>query len=256
MTTPFRCPLCREPLLVQGQSLVCANRHTFDIARQGYVNLLLKKPENLYEDKALFAARRMVYEAGFFDGVIHALRAECLPGTLLDTGCGEGTLLHRLSEGRTAIGLDIARPAIAMAAGSYKGPHFCVGDLCNIPLADQAVDILVNVLTPANYTEFVRVLRPGARLLKVIPGKDHLREVRTVVGKAPYAHSADEATAAFARHFAVLQAVEIRYAFPCDEALAAQVFAMTPLTAHEAPQAMRAGDITVDVTLLVGQKDA
>lgn len=254
---PFICPICKQPLAEAGRSLLCANKHTFDIARQGYVNLLLKKPENLYEDKALFQARRAVYEAGFFGGVVAALQKALPNGPWLDAGCGEGSLVAALaSQNRPAIGLDIARPAVAMAAGSFKGHAWCVGDLCSIPLADGSLAAIVNMLTPANYAEFDRVLRPDGLLLKVVPAPCHLQEIRAAMGKGAYEHTLDEAVAVFSRRFALAKTENIRYTVDCDETLTAQVFAMTPLTAHEARPSLAAGPITVDVTLLVGHKQA
>lgn len=242
-----------------GQSLVCANRHTYDIARQGYVNLLRKKPENLYENKALFAARRDVYAAGFFDPVIEAVNAALPAGRVLDAGCGEGTLLARLlSVGRTGIGLDIARPAVQLAAGTYKDCAWCVGDLCDIPLADASVDAIVNMLTPANYGEFVRVLKPAGTLVKIVPDAEHLREIRAVTGAAPYAHTPMEAQAVLERHFHLRETKRVTYTVPCGETLAAQVFTMTPLTAHaqSVDPARLPGRITVDVQLLIAQGPA
>lgn len=253
MSTPFACPICHAPLARDGSSLRCEKRHTFDVARQGYVNLLTRRPDTLYEDKALFQARRAVYEAGFFDPVADALRGFARPGTLLDAGCGEGGMLHRLSAPeRARVGLDIAKPAIQMAAAAYKDAAWCVGDLCNLPLADASVHTLVNMLTPANYAEFTRVLAPGGVLLKVVPGAGHLREIRQATGQAAYARTLDETLSAFSGAFTLAGQRRIAYTVPCDEAMARQVFTMTPLTAHVPPPASLPEEISVDVTLLIG----
>lgn len=255
MSVPFICPVCRQALTKQAGSLACPRRHTFDIARQGYVNLLTKAPVNLYEDKALFLARRAVYKAGFFDPVIRALREAAMPGMMLDAGCGEGSLLARLTDGADCrVGLDIARPAIQMAAAAYKDAHWCVGDLCSLPLADASIDTLLNVLTPANYAEFGRVLRFGGRLLKIVPGPDHLAEIRGAVGKAAYGHTLDETLRVLQRQFVLLGTLPIRYSVRVDPALAEQVFTMTPMTAHESLPKALPDSIQVDVTLLLAQK--
>lgn len=257
MSVPFVCPVCHLALARQARSLVCPKRHTFDIARQGYVNLLMKKPDNVYEDKALFLARRAVYEAGFFDPMVHALRDMALPGAILDAGCGEGSLLLRLADGADVrVGLDIARPAIQMAAAACKDAHWCVGDLCNIPLADASIDTLLNVLTPANYTEFRRVLRPGGRLLKIVPGPDHLAEIRSAAGKAAYCHTLGETVRVLERQFDLLETLPIRYSVSVDSALAEQVFTMTPMTAHESLPGTLPESIRVDITLLSAQRRA
>lgn len=253
MSGPFVCPLCHEALAREARSLVCPNRHTYDIARQGYVNLLLKKPDNLYEDKALFQARRAVYDAGFFDGMVDAVAPHVAGRVLLDAGCGEGSLLARLAaEGRTGIGLDIAKPAVQMAAGVHKHIHWCVGDLCNIPLPDASVDTVLNVLTPANYGEFLRVLGPGGVLIKAVPNAEHLVEIRAMAGKSPYTHTLAETLAIYERHFDCRTQERVRYTVPCDETLARDVFTMTPMTAHEQQQGTLPLAITVDLTVLVG----
>lgn len=250
---PFVCPLCHGPLAKVGNSLCCEKRHTYDMAKQGYVNLLLKKPDTLYEDRALFEARRNVYRAGFFDPLLEALRAEAPYGALLDAGCGEGSLLGALMESaEKACGLDIAKPAILMAAKAFRNIAWCVGDLCNIPLGNASVDTVLNILTPANYQEFLRVLKPGGRLLKVMPGPDHLLEIRMAAGKPAYAHEREDTLRAFAKRFSFTMEKPIRYTVPVSGALCADVFRMTPLTQRiPLPQALPTA-VTVDVTLLAG----
>lgn len=253
---PFLCPVCRQPLFRDGGSLRCAQRHAYDIARQGYVNLLRHRPDTLYEDKTLFAARRAVYEAGFFDPVARAIRAALPQGVVLDAGCGEGSMLERITAGgRGGIGLDIARPAVQMAAGAYKRHAWCVGDVCALPLGDASVDGVLNMLTPANYLSFARVLRPGGLLLKVVPNPGHLLEVRKAAGKALPESEAEETDHGLTKRFAPAGRQTLRYTVACDEALAQQVFAMTPLTAHTTLQGAPPTSVTVDVTLLIGRKE-
>jgi 23S rRNA (guanine745-N1)-methyltransferase len=248
------CPVCGQPFAQASKSLICPNKHNFDIARQGYVNLLRRKPDTLYENRALFAARRAVYEAGFFDPMLQAL-AEWLPGgALLDAGCGEGSLLNRLcSAGRSGVGMDIARPAVQRAAAAFPHLTWCVADLCAPPLQDHAVGAVLNVLTPANYTAFARVLAPGGALLKVIPGADHLREIRALAGKAEKAQEVEQVLRGFDRHFTRTDTRALRYEIHCDAALAAEVYAMTPLTVHAGvPVEFSAMRVTVDVVLVRG----
>ncbi|MDR0897021.1 MAG: methyltransferase domain-containing protein [Oscillospiraceae bacterium] len=249
------CPVCGERFSATPKALICPNNHNFDIARQGYVNLLRRKPDTLYENKALFAARRAVYQAGFFDPMIGALAAMLSGGALLDAGCGEGSLLARLCGAeRQGVGMDIARPAVQMAAAAFSHLTWCVADLCAPPLPDGAVDAVLNVLTPANYAAFARVLAPGGALLKVIPGADHLSEIRALAGKAEHAQETERVLRGFDRHFIRTDTLPLRYEIPCDAALAAQVYAMTPLTAHTgAPPEFSAMPITVDLVLVRGE---
>lgn len=248
----FCCPHCGQRLLPQGNSLTCSSRHSFDMAREGYVNLLLKKSDTLYENRELFFARRKTYEAGFWNGVIDALRPHVqAEHTVLDAGCGEGSLLHALG-GSTQIGLDIARPAVKMAARLLPRAAICAGDLCALPLENKSVDVLVNLLTPANYQEFSRVLKQGGILLKGIPGPEHLKEIRSLL-TSPAAQSrasSEDAAALLEKKFSLFFRQRVHYAFACDEALAAAVFSMTPLTSHQEAVQVPAGKITVDVEIL------
>lgn len=255
---PFICPICHGGLVLQGHSLICGQKHCYDMARQGYVNLLPKKPVNApYEEKTLFSARRAVYEAGFFAPLIAEMKKWLSQGLVLDAGCGEGSLLDALVRDTNcaAVGVDIAKPAIIMAASRYKEASWCVGDLCNIPLPNASVDCIVNVLTPANYREFERVLKKGARLLKVTPNAGHLKEIRAMAGKSPYDREASAPAEVFQTYFALRDTFHIKYRFPCDIRLAEQVYTMTPLTAHtEYTPEGKPIECTVDVTLLVGEK--
>lgn len=252
----FVCPVCRGALAQTPTGFACARRHAFDRARQGYVNLLRKKPNTVYEDKTLFAARRRAFEAGFFDPLADAVRA-WLPdtGTVLDAGCGEGSLLTRLC-GPTlrGVGLDISREAVRMAATANKTVDWCVGDLCDIPLGNGTIDAVLNVLTPANFGEFARVLRAGGRLIKAVPNEDHLCEVRAASGTRKKESTQMETESALARRFAPVEARRVRYTVACDAFLAATVFAMTPMTVHAKRREIEAGGVTVDMTLLIGDK--
>ncbi len=254
---PFVCPICGNPFLRAEKSLFCRAGHAFDFSRQGYVNLLKGKPETIYEDKALFEARRAVYVAGFFDAVVDAVRGRVPSGSVLDVGCGEGSLIHRLQDKVACrVGLDIAKSAVKMAAAVDHGALWCVGDLCNLPLPNRSVDAILNILTPANYTEFYRVLRPEGLLIKIIPGEGHLAEIRAILGKVPYREKRLETLRALGERFEIIEELPIRYTFFCDETLAAQVYAMTPLTTHGPRARIPAGDITVDLALVVGYKNA
>lgn len=256
--TPFVCPICKRALGKEGGSLRCENRHAFDIARQGYVNFLRRPPDTLYEDRRLFEARREAFAAGVFRPLCDAIGARLPGGAVLDAGCGEGSLLAALPGDRIerGIGIDISREAVRMAAAAYKRASWCVADLCDIPLAENAADCVVNVLTPANYAEFSRVLKRGGLLIKAIPGEDHLREVRALAGIAPSKPSGGEAEDLFSRKFAPLERVRLRYEVPCGEALFDAVFRMTPLTAHaKRPEGTLApASVTIEATILVGEK--
>lgn len=177
---------CRSPLAREEKRYVCANDHSFDIARSGYVNLLQpqdrrsKKPGDTAE---AVAARRRFYERG--DPLVDAIvLAVPVTGALLDVGCGDGSHLEafRLAHGIEAWGLDISVPAIDLAARTYRQCSFVVANADRfLPFADAAFDAVVSITSRRNAGEMHRVLRTDGALLVVVPGAEDLVELREAV---------------------------------------------------------------------------
>ncbi len=247
----FRCPYCGYSLCQSGPTLRCEHGHSFDLAKEGYVNLLSRPGGNFYQDKTLFSARRTVYNSGFWNRVLNEiLTAASNRGTVLDAGCGEGSLLKFLSA-ETAIGIDIAKPAAAMTAKLLPGAAVCVGDLRKLPLSDDSVDVVVNMLTPACYGEFRRVLHQTGQLLKIVPQREHLIELRTLIGKDTLEDDSENRLEILKRDFILQSRTRVKYCFPCDETLGKAVYLMTPLTAHHHDDSGKLPEnITVDVEVL------
>ncbi len=191
----LRCPRCQTAFELNGTSMICSNRHCYDLSRRGYVNLAPSHDQAAEKyDAELFDSRRLVFEHGFYQPIAEAI-AKWLPDaplTVLDAGCGEGyyarLLADRFPQARF-IGLDISRDAITAAARETSRANWLVADLKHLPVADASADVLLDVLTPADYAEFGRVLKPDGLLIKVIPGSDYLCEVRKAV--APWLRSGD-----------------------------------------------------------------
>lgn len=191
----LRCPRCQTAFALSGSSLVCENRHCYDLSKRGYVNLAPSHDQNSEKyDSELFDSRRLVFEHGFYEPVAQAI-ASWLPHTpihVLDAGCGEGyyarLLANHFPEAQF-LGLDISRDAITAAAREQSRANWLVADLKHLPVANHSADVLLDVLTPADYAEFSRVLKPDGMLIKVVPGADYLCEVRRAV--APWLRSGD-----------------------------------------------------------------
>ena len=255
----FRCPLCGGGLSLAGGSLTCVRRHTFDLAAKGYANLA--PGGSGFYGAPLFAARRAVFARGFFTPLYEALnaRASGRKGLWLDAGCGEGSGLRLAGESAALrAGVDLAKDGIQLAAsGAADGIVWLVADLARLPLADGTVEVLLNVLSPANYAEFTRVLAPGGMLMKVIPGDDYLRELRAALygGTDREAHSADGTAEAFRRAYPGGTSERVRYTFRAEPDLLVLLADMTPLgrnATQEAKDAFarEAKDITADFIVL------
>ena len=184
------CPTCGQPMRRAGEDYACAAGHRVNTHRKGCLNVLSAKADTVY-DAELFAARRRVFAAGCYDAVAEAIN-ELLgagPHRLLDAGCGDGWYLNRLLDRHpdwTGAGIDISRDAIFQATDQPCAALWCVADLRRLPFADRAFTAVLDVLTPAGYEEFRRVLAPGGLLVKVYPGGGYLKELRAARGMKPY----------------------------------------------------------------------
>lgn len=227
----FRCPHCAGAVWAQDAGILCAQGHRVDLSRKGTLSLTQLQGDPRY-DAALFTARRSLYEQGFFDPLIEAIQPQVSGAAVcLDAGCGEGSLLERVLRGcETAIGLgvDLSAPAIAQASRyTAEARFFFRGNLAELPLREGQVDRLLNVLTPASYTEFRRVLKPGGLLLKVMPLPGHLGELRALAHK-PYPRQ-DETQRLFEQACHTHWVREITYTLPVARENFPALLTMTPL---------------------------
>ncbi|HLG63174.1 MAG TPA: methyltransferase domain-containing protein [Ktedonosporobacter sp.] len=191
------CPVCHVALAESDQTLKCANRHSFDMAREGYVNLLLKRLPG--DSKAMLQARRDFLERDHYrplSDTLNELVASHIhntpsPVNILDAGCGEGYYLGRLHQYLTSrqlsiqsccVGVDISKDAIRMAAKRYRETLFVVTNLKErLVFADDTFQALLNIFAPRNAQEYARVLAPGGLLVVVIPGPTHLLQLRSAL---------------------------------------------------------------------------
>ncbi|HEY9570757.1 MAG TPA: methyltransferase domain-containing protein [Metalysinibacillus sp.] len=254
----LRCPLCHEQVEITEASIVCANRHTFDFTKQGYVNLAPQRTENLYT-KELFTARRTIINSGFYTPLHQALAKLLVHANIIaDLGCGEGTHLQQLlPEGALGIGIDLAKEGVKMAA-SYDNVLWQVADLANIPLATGSVDTIVNILSPSNYKEFKRILRADGRMIKIVPSENYLYELREAFfpNKSPYSNAT--IIELFEQQFAHTEKITVRYEQRLTADLMRMLLDMTPLTQNVLPTkkeefiANHWGGITLEFVILIG----
>jgi len=243
------CPLCRATLRREGATLRCAAGHAFDLAREGYVNLLGKGLPG--DSAAMLQARRAFLARGGYAPLAAAVAAlvgrhlATWTGTapaVLDAGCGEGYYLGVLqtqlpAQGAVAVplaGMDIAKEAVRLAARAYPAVAWAVADSWGrLPLADGAVAALLDIFAPRHPAEFARVLAPGGLLLVVIPGPSHLAELRAALPLLGIeADKAARVQEAFAAAFDPLPAQALDYRLALDRAALTDLVAMTPSARH------------------------
>ena len=195
----LRCPVCRLELTGAAGALVCRNRHSFDLARAGYVNLLhgqRRRPAMGGDSPAQLRHRAAFLDAGHFDAITSTIAGHVQPSLaraasskfcVLDAGCGTGHHLAGLAAALTppiiGLGLDIAKEAARQAARRWPALAFAVADLwSDWPVQDEAVDLVVSIFAPKHFSETARVLRPGGWLAIAYPGPDHMIELRDRFG--------------------------------------------------------------------------
>ena len=223
----WQCPLCQSPLSLMGNSWLCDNRHSFDRAKSGYVNLLpvqKKRSKAPGDNDEMLKARRDFHQTrGYLplmeslrDSVrsyIEGLETEILDVTqkdkqtspisndeqssnaviIYDAGCGEGAYLGFLAEQLTShsiqfCGSDIAKKAVEMSAKALPQGQFAVASSFDLPVLKHSIDIALQIFAPGSDTEYHRVIKPHGRLLVVEPGAKHLWELKRAVYNSPQTH--------------------------------------------------------------------
>ena len=272
------------------------NNHCFDIATKGYVNFIPnQKQESELYSKKLFESRAYAFDAGFYDKVITEIQDmislnfainsnsdtreknisdKKLPAigigeknisyNLLDVGCGEGYYAAKLSENPkfNVFAIDIIKDAIIVSCKKKVPVKWMVADLTKIPMQSESVDVLLNVLTTANYEEFKRVLKNDGIIIKVIPGSDYLKEIRELVKPElrNKEYSNESVVELFEKHVKTFDIKTLNYKFPVDVHLFKQIMHMTPLTSGvdvdslEFNTKSKNAHITIDLQILVGKK--
>ena len=265
--TAFACPICQENLTLVESSLKCNNRHSFDLAKFGYVNLAPQIKQSANYDKENFQNRQQILEAGFYQAILDAvsdlLASSKTTKIILDIGCGEGFYSRKLQErhpDKTFYAFDISKDSVQIAAKSEPNwaVNWFVGDLARLPIKDASMDILLDIFSPANYGEFRRVLSKDGILIKVIPTKNHLKEIRHKVQDqlTNKDYSNQDIKNHFQEHFTILssQTASLTKTITTEQLQA--LLSMTPLLFHVDQSKIdwsQLTEITIEAEILVGK---
>ncbi|WP_411954178.1 putative RNA methyltransferase [Alkalibacillus sp. S2W] len=255
----LRCPICHEDVTLKDQqNIICPNRHVFDLAKQGYLNMAKQSQSTIY-DTSLFSARQRLNDAGFYQPLVNQLDqelADLAPKTVLDAGCGEGSHLQQLNKRRQIpfpVGIDLAKEGIRQAAKHDEDVQWIVADLANIPMDNQSVDVLLNILSPSNYAEFERVLADDGVVIKVVPNQGYLKELRQQLDQTDYSNN--DVVDRFRESFDIIRKQRVVAQQHLSEAMFQDLIQMTPLTQDaDLNQLSYTQHVTLDLTVLVGQK--
>lgn len=185
------CPVCGKQLNTAAGSLRCDKGHGFDIAKEGYVNLLRssKSGDLIGDDKFSARSRRDFLNKGYYAVLQQELCRlfRDRHGNVLDICCGEGYYTAALGENPNlrVFGFDISREMVRLAAKRGKGTYF-VANMASIPVAEGSMDYCTHLFAPFNEAAFARTLKPGGRLFTVVPGRHHLWGLKQALYDTPY----------------------------------------------------------------------
>lgn len=233
----LRCPVCGESITAGDKVWRCAQGHCFDVARQGYVNLLpVQQKHSLHpgDTPDQVHARRRFLSAGFYTPIAEAA-CELLGSvrSLLDVGCGEGYYTAAICEALTAAGkaprtagIDISKEMLRRAAKRAKQAELAVASAYRLPVADETIDLLLDCFSPLAIDEFRRVLKHGGHFLYVVPAEEHLWEMKQVLYDRPYRNETKE-TPYEGFRYVTIRHEKSSITLSCQEDIQA-LFGMTP----------------------------
>jgi len=198
----YRCPLCKQALLLQERTWCCPDNHRFDCAKEGYVNLLpvqKKRSKDPGDNKEMMFARREFLNKGHYQLLsdrVNELALQHAHGAKngLDIGCGEGYYSHRLYDAMSEAmsfslqGLDISKSALKYASKRYSDISFCVASAFEMPFADESFDLMMRIYAPSLDEELRRVAKKESILITASAGKNHHFALKELIYDKPTPH--------------------------------------------------------------------
>lgn len=187
----IKCPNCQKPLIKQELQYVCENRHSFDIAKQGYTNLLIHTQKSTGDNKEMVDARQKFFMNDYYACLKHKLISIIKQHNIkvmVDAGCGEGYYTNAISDALNIkiYGFDMSKIALQKASRANKNVNYFVSSVFDMPLFTQSSDLILSVFAPISYEENYRVLKDNGIFIKVSPNKKHLWGLKEVVYEVPY----------------------------------------------------------------------
>lgn len=267
------CPVCGSPLNKQEHTFSCESGHSFDISSSGYCNLLIKNKsgEFIGDNKSMVAARRSFLDSGAYLPLCESVcrlacsllqNAPCC--AVVDSGCGEGYYTRAVAQALSGkklsmVGIDISKSATQYAAKRDKLTTYITASSFHMPVAGESADLVLSLFSPSAPLEFKRILKPGGKIIKVVPGAEHLWELKEVVYSRPYLNREDK------HHidgFSLAGSQSVKYTLDINSQEQLQaLFSMTPYC-HRTPKdgierlnKLNGLKLTMSFLILIFEKD-
>ncbi|MBF7688702.1 putative RNA methyltransferase [Acinetobacter rathckeae] len=229
------CPVCRHQLHLSEQTWQCEQKHSFDVAKQGYVNLHVvqhkhsKTPGDTVES---VTARRAFLAEGHYAPLQQAVTEIITKhkiNSVLDIGCGEGYYTSAMQPNvKQCIGVDIAKNAVQRAAKTNREVTWVVGTGAVLPVMDSSIDLCSSLFSPLPIDEMCRVLQDDGYCLVVTPAKNHLYAMREALFEQVTLHEPDKILAQFEPYFDLVKQQQLEYTINLTQDALKNLIAMTP----------------------------
>ena len=224
----LRCPVCQKELIRNGRTAVCAGGHSFDYAKQGYLNLYLSRGGSHGDSRESVLARTRFLRRGCYGFLKDRLKelSELYDHSVtVDLACGEGYYTAALA-GDDKYGFDLSKDALKHAAKTDPSTAYTVASIFALPFADSSADLVTTCFAPIAKEEITRILKPGGLFVAVTPAEDHLFELKQALYEHPYENTVDEIG------FPVKEEIRISEVMHLDHDGLMDLFAMTPYFYH------------------------
>ncbi len=237
------CPICAQRLQLDNKRWFCSNQHSYDVAKQGYVNLHVvqhKHSKNPGDTVASVDARRAFLQGQYYQPLQQAVveQIQALKVTsLLDIGCGEGYYTSAMQgQVQHCIGVDIAKNAVQVAAKLNPKVTWVVGTGAVLPVLDQSIDLCSSLFSPIPEQEILRVLKPEGYLLVVTPAEQHLYALREALFEQVNPHLPQKFVDQLQHHFELIEQRVVDAELNLPQAQLKNLIAMTPYAYKAKPE--------------------
>jgi 23S rRNA (guanine745-N1)-methyltransferase len=265
----LRCPVCAGRLSLGERALACPRGHSFDIARQGYVNLTAGQAgPGTGDTAAMVAAREEFLGAGHYQPIAEAVRSLALrspaarlvgdhqeDGLVVDLAGGTGYYLARVLDalpGQVGLCVDLSAPALRRAARAHPRAAAIGADAWqSLPLAGRSASLMLTVFGPRNATETSRILAPGGTMIIAAPGTTHLEELREPIGIIGVDAGKSRRIADAFGDYEPAGEADVRFRLRLDHASLTALVAMGPSARHIAPETLTARIRTMPTPVVV-----
>lgn len=238
----LKCPVCNQILNRDNNSYICENRHTHDIGKEGYVNLLLaqhKRSKNPGDSDEMIRSRQAFLNKGYYKIVSDTIvqQIDSMPQiskeSILDVGCGEGyymqgvvdTLAH---EKLSLCGIDISKSAVKLAGKRKLGAILCVASAYDLPFFDESFSTIISVFSPISTLEIERLLKADGKIIMVGPGEEHLKGLTAHIYDEVLPHKGNYSVVDESKNLTFIEQIEIKKEIVVKQEDILDLLRMTP----------------------------